>query len=419
MRACAFSDPLNASGGRNTVGRRQQRPRVIAAQQLETRFGVLPKTLDGVSDVADQRDNGILRQIVGERSRLVEEERQVVLDAARHHTVAHVLVKRRAQRIAFEHLAIPAAETRAAGFVDREFARGEEPHFGDGIERALRIGVEGLDALDVVAEQIESIRQRTAHREEIDEPAAHAEFARRDDLGHVLVTGESELRAQRIDVETRAVLQEERERSEIVGRCQAVERRRRRDHQHVAFAARHMVERREALRDEILVRREVVVGKGFPIRQQHDPPTGREPGHLVGNALSRQRVGADNDEQALFRGADFRKLRERQGVGGADERGAANLVPGSGQTRDERGQRRERRSDRGGGGGRGRGGGAARCGDDVGRRRGCRRRLPVGGDGRWHVQLRIDRGLYADTRAIIGACRSPFQRCAVQTPICC
>ena len=50
-----------------------------------------------------------------------------------------------------------------------------------------------------------------AHRKQVDQAAANAEFAGRHDLRHVLIAGERELRAQRVDVERFALLQEERE----------------------------------------------------------------------------------------------------------------------------------------------------------------------------------------------------------------
>ena len=60
--------------------------------------------------------------------------------------------------------------------------------------------------LDVVAEEIEAIGQRAAHRKEVDQAAAHAELAGRNDLRDVRVAGERELRAQRVDVEPLALL---------------------------------------------------------------------------------------------------------------------------------------------------------------------------------------------------------------------
>ncbi len=385
-------------GGKEHGGRRQQRPGPVAAQQPVARFGVLPEPLHRIRDIADERDRCVLRQVVGQGRRLVEEQRQVVLDAAGHHAVADVLVERRAQRVAFEDLAVAAAKARAGRLVGREFACRQQAHIGHRVERALRIDVERLDALDVVAEEVEPEGKRASHRKEIDQPAAHTELAGCDDLRHVLVAGERQLRAQRVDIERRALAQEERERREIVARREPVERRRRRDDEHVAFSAGDPVQRCEPLRDEVLVRREVVVGQGLPIGQQRDPELGREPGQLVGESLGGKRIGADHREQALAARAPGRELGEGHRIGGTGQCRRASFLAGGGQRRDERGQRGEHRNARCGDGGRGRGGVAARCGGaGIRRRDTCHSRRPVGGIGRRHVQLRIERGLYAAT----------------------
>src|SRR6185295_16945680 len=49
------------------VGRRQKRPRMVAAQQLVARLGVLPEVRNRIRDVADERNRGALREVVGER----------------------------------------------------------------------------------------------------------------------------------------------------------------------------------------------------------------------------------------------------------------------------------------------------------------------------------------------------------------
>ena len=187
----------------------------------------------------------------------------------------------------------------------------------------------------------------------------------------MLVAGERQLRAQRVDVERRAVLEKERERGEIGGRSEAIQRRRRGDDQDVAFAARHPVERREAFRDEVVVRRELVVGERLPVGEQCNADAGGEPRNLVGESLRRERVGADDGEQALFaRGGDC-ELRQPERVGGPGEGDRANFLARRGQIRRERGQRGEHRDGRGDVGSRGRGGSAASC--VIGRIRGADR----------------------------------------------
>ena len=97
------------------LGRRQQRPRLVAAQQLVARLRCPARSARSRRATSPtQRDGGVARQVVGERRGLFEEQRQVVLDAAGHDAVAHVLVERRLRRIAFEHFAIAAAKARAA-----------------------------------------------------------------------------------------------------------------------------------------------------------------------------------------------------------------------------------------------------------------------------------------------------------------
>ena len=145
------------------------------------------------------------------------------------------------------------------------------------VDGALGVDVEGADRFDLVVEQVDAVGQRAAHREQVDQAAAYAEFAGRNDLRDVLIAGERELRAQAIDVERFALLEEKRERREIRRRREAVQRRRRRDDHHVAIAARHAVERRQPLRHQILMRREMVVGQRLPVGQDGDLERRREP----------------------------------------------------------------------------------------------------------------------------------------------
>ncbi len=162
-----------------------------------------------------------------------------------------------------------------------------------------------------------------------------------DDLGDVLVAGQRQLRAQRVDVEACTLLEEERERGQVRRRGQPVEGRRRRGHQHVAVAARHPVERCEPFGDEVLVRREVIVGQRLPVGEQRDREPGGEPGDLVDDPLRRQRVGTEHDDEAPRGRRGRRQLRDRERVGRARQRGGRDALLGGGRRRDERGQRGE------------------------------------------------------------------------------
>jgi len=160
-----------------------------------------------------------------------------------------------------------------------------------------------------------SIGERAPHREEIDDAAAHAHFARRDDLRHVLVAGGRELRAQLLHIERRARAQEERVRGDVRRRAKAHERGSRRHDRDVEVAALDAVERGEALRDEIVVRRELIVGQRLPVGQQADAQLRCEPADLVDQALCVMRRGTDDGDRVLF----LHQARERERVGRAGE----------------------------------------------------------------------------------------------------
>ncbi len=284
-------------------------------------------------------DGRVHRQVIGKRGGRFEEQRQVVLDAAGNDAVRNVLVQVGLRRIAFEELAVAAAKARAARIVERKFARGQQANRRYGIERALRIDVEGLDALDFVIEEVDPIGQRRTHREEIDQAAAHAEFSGRDDLRHVRIAGQRELRAQALDVEPLALLQKEREGREIRWRRQPVQRRRGGDDHHVAFAARDAVQRCQSLGDQVLVRREVVVGQCFPVREECHAQLGREPRNFLAQPLRGMRISGHHDRDAPGCDAIASKLRQRERVGGTYKGSGSGLAARFGNDGKQCGQR--------------------------------------------------------------------------------
>ena len=308
--------------------------------------------------VAVQRDDRVGRQVVGERRGRFEEQRQAVLDAARVDAVRHVLVERRAGRVALERLAEARAEARAALVVLRELARGQQADLRDRIDGALRVGVERLDRLELVAEEVEPVRQRRAHRVEVDQSAPDAEFAWRHDLRHVRVAGERELRAQLVDVEPLALLEEERASGEERGRRQPVHRSRHGGDDDARLALREPVERGQPRRDQVLVGRDRVVGQRLPVGKEVAVDARREPRDLVGETLRGERIGGQHRQRAAGARAIDGELRERERIGGSGERRERDALARVGDRRGEAGKRRERRRpDRGGVGGvhRGRG----------------------------------------------------------------
>ena len=307
---------------------REQRPRAIAAQQPVPRVGVFPEAPERPRHVAVQADQRLEGQVLGQRRGGIEKQRQVILDAGRHDAVRHVLVQRRLRRVAFEDFAEASAKAGASGLVLRKLARWKQPHPRHRIDGALAVDIERADRFDLVVEQVDAVGQGASHRKQVDQPAAYAEFAGRNDLRDMLIAGQRELRAQAIDIERFALLDEKRESREIGRRREAVKRSRRRDDHHIAIAARHAVERRQSLRHQILMRRKMIVGQRLPVGQDGDLQRRSEPRDLGSQPLRGKRIGADDGQQLPALRGIGRRLRKRQRVGRAGERLRDGLPPG-------------------------------------------------------------------------------------------
>jgi hypothetical protein len=219
----------------------------VAAQQLVARLGIAPEGGDGVGQVAFGGEQRVLGEVVGQHRGLLEEQRQVVLDARGHAAGANVLVNPALGRVALEHLAEAAPEQRAAGLVQRELARRQQPHVAHLVDAPLGVDVEGTDGLDLVVEQVDAVGNRRAHGEDVDQPAAHAVLARRHHLRDVRVARHGQLLAERLGVEARALLEEEGVGRQVGPRRQAHQRRGHRHQQRVHLTPRQQVERLEPL----------------------------------------------------------------------------------------------------------------------------------------------------------------------------
>ncbi len=309
-------------GAEEQIRGRQQRPRAVALQELVAALRVAPELGQRLVHLAVHADRGAFGQVVEDRRGPLEEQRQVVLDPGGGDAVAHVLVDAALGGIALECVAVAAAELVAPGLVHRKLARGQEPDFRHLVERALGVRVEGADRLDLLVHQIEPVGESAAHGKEIDQAAAYAVLARRDHLRDVAVAGEGELGSQRVQIERLSRLQEKTVRREKGRGREAGERGRRRNDGGVEVLAHDAVERREALRHQVVVRREMIVGQGLPVGQQQHRELRREPRDLVLQALRLGRPGAEDHR----RPRSLRDARERERVARAVKAGGARVL---------------------------------------------------------------------------------------------
>ena len=140
--------------------------------------GLLPERRGGVLHAFAQHAERFAAEIVEQRRRLFEEQRQVILDAGRRAAFLQILVERAAARVDREALAQQIAEGARGVLVEWEFARRQHAHRCHFLQRALGLRIEAADRVDLLVQQLDAIRLARAHRIDVEQRAAHGEIAR-------------------------------------------------------------------------------------------------------------------------------------------------------------------------------------------------------------------------------------------------
>ena len=219
----------------------------------------------------------VLGQVIEQRRGFVEEQRQVVLDTGRGDPAAQVLKDRAAPEVDIEALAEPRLEARDRILLQRKLSRRQQTNGVHLVDGALVFRIEGAQGLDFVVEQVDAIGQFAAHREQVDQRAAHGEFAVLVHRVDVAIAAGLEPGAHLLDVEFLADVQHQAAAEQESRRRQAMQGRGDRHHQHAMTQLRQPVQGGDALGNDVLVRREQVVGQGFPVREmQHGQIRGEE-----------------------------------------------------------------------------------------------------------------------------------------------
>ncbi len=201
------------------IGGRQQRALGIDAAFLKAVAHILPELLGGLLDARQGKYLGVLGQVVEQGRGLVEEQRQVVLDARRCDAGGEVLIDRAAAEIHVEALTEACAKASDRFLLHREFAGRQQAHRIDLFDGALVFWVEGAQRLDLVVKQIDAIGQGAAHREQVDQRAAHGELAMLVHRIHAAITRGFQARTHLFDVELLADIQHQaRPQQEALGR---------------------------------------------------------------------------------------------------------------------------------------------------------------------------------------------------------
>ncbi len=132
------------------------------------------------------------------------------------------------------------------------------------------LGIEGANGLDLVVEEVDAQRLARAHRKHIDQRATHGAFAGTHHLRHLGVAGLREPCAKGVARQAIAFGEQQRMRVDVARRRQALQQGRERDDDDTAREAGQFIERSQALRNDVGVRRKAVVGERFPVGEgQH------------------------------------------------------------------------------------------------------------------------------------------------------
>ena len=183
--------------------------------------------------------------------------------------------------------------------MQREFPRRQQLDRVDLVDGALVLRIEGAQRLDLVIEQVDAVRQLAAHREQVDQGAAHRElsvFVHRVDAA---VAAGFQARAHLLHIELLADVQHQAAAEQELGWRQAMQGSGDRHHQHAMGQFRQAVQAGDALGDDVLVRREQVVGQGFPVgKMQHRQIRGEE-AQLLLQPSGTLAVGGEQQGKAL------------------------------------------------------------------------------------------------------------------------
>ena len=234
---------------------------------------------------------GVRRQVVEQGGGFFEEQGQVVLDTGGDDTAGQVLEDRAAAEVDVEAFAKACLEAGHFVLLHGEFARRQQAHGIHLVYRALGLGVEGAQGLDLVIEQVDAVGQLAAHGEQVDQCTAHGELAMLIDRVDAAVAGGFQPRAHLLHVEGLAHVQHQAAAQQKTRGCQAVQGGGHRHHEDAVAQLRQAVKAGDALGDDVLVRREQVVGQGFPIGKRQHRQVGCEETQLLFQAVGGLAVG--------------------------------------------------------------------------------------------------------------------------------
>ena len=280
-------------------GHRQDRPFDIVGTTVVALLRMGPERIRRIQRILGQHEQRICAEVIEQRLRALEKQRQVILDSRRRRAFLQVLVQRAVARVDRKAFAQDVAECLDRFLRQREFARREQVHLVHFVQRALRFRIETADRVDLAVEQFDPVRFGRAHREDVDQRAAHGEVAGFVHLRHVAVAGGLQTLLFAGKVERLLQFEHETGSADEIARRQTLHQRCGGNHQHTTRYRRQPVQRGDALRNDLWMRREQVIGQGFPVREmQHVEIGAGEDSQVRFERMRSVRVARDRDDDA-------------------------------------------------------------------------------------------------------------------------
>ena len=224
--------------------RLEQRAHRVHAAVFKAGTGFTLKTVGAGFQIAGVEHQRIGREIAEQGGqRLAEEQRLPVLDPRRQGAFAHLLINMLGIALDLKLVAPLAAEQFDGGFVGRELVRWQQVDGLHFLQRTLGVSVKQAQAVDLIIEEIQTIRQRATHREEIEQGAAGGVLPVLHHLIHMAITCAVELDAQCIPRQTLALFHHQRMAVQIAVRADALHQGIDRHNQHAALHRGQLIER--------------------------------------------------------------------------------------------------------------------------------------------------------------------------------
>ena len=265
---------------------------VVVRDQLQTLgHGLVGQVVEGHGGVAD---------VVEQRLQALVEQRQPVLHAGIALAGADGLVEGVLAGGGAEGLDVGAAEALLGDLAEGHLAHGHQGEALNDLARALRVGIEGLDVLQRVAEEVEPHGARAPRREEVEDAAAHGILAGLHDGAGALVAGEREPLGQLVHVEALAGGDVFQRAADEIARGQALQDGvdgGQHDGRALAGGGREAGERGDAGGHDLGVGADAVVGHRVPGRQLQDAHLGGEEPEALGQRLEAAVVARHMQEQ--------------------------------------------------------------------------------------------------------------------------